>query len=60
MVFRMGRRNSWGEYSRKNHERSEKKFKGSAFINIETNKIINKKEFSQGKIIREPLSISAK
>jgi predicted RNase H-like HicB family nuclease len=37
-----------------------KNLKEALLLILETNKIINKKEFSQGKIIREPLSISAK
>jgi predicted RNase H-like HicB family nuclease len=39
---------------------TKENLKEALLLILETNKIINKKEFSGGKVIREPLSISAK
>jgi len=36
----------------------KKNLKEALFLILETNRILNKKEFPKGKVIREPLSIS--
>ncbi|MCK4473831.1 type II toxin-antitoxin system HicB family antitoxin [Candidatus Parcubacteria bacterium] len=39
-------------------EEVKENLKEALLLILETNRILNKKEFSQGKIIREPLSVS--
>jgi len=44
----------------KNLKETKENLKEALLLILETNRLINKKEFPKGKVIREPLSVSLK